>query len=69
LLVYVLCEEPTLNPPYFPPSIFYTAFGVFWIFLIWVLWMIVKSLRGIDTSLKSADESLKEISDSLKNKS
>ena len=68
LLVYVFCEDTTLNPPIFP-SIFFPALGVFWIFVIWVLWKIVQSLRGIDESLKSADESLKEISDSLKNKS
>ena len=68
LQVYVLCEDTTLNPPVFP-EIFFPAVGVFWIFLIWVLWMIVKSLRGIDASLKNADASLKEISDSLKNKS
>ena len=64
----MLCEDTTLNPPVFP-EIFFPAVGVFWIFLIWVLWMIVKSLRGIDASLKNADASLKEISDSLKNKS
>jgi hypothetical protein len=68
LQVYVLCEDTTLNPPYFPSSFFYTAFGVFWIFLIWVLWMIVKCVRGLDTSLKGVNAILKEISDSLKNK-
>jgi hypothetical protein len=68
LLVYVPCEDTTLNPPIFP-TIFFPALGVFWIFVIWVLWKIVQSLRGVDESLKSADESLKEISDSLKNKS
>lgn len=54
------CEDTTLNPPYFPPSIFYIAFGVFWIFLIWVLWMIVKSLRGIDASLKEISQGPKD---------
>jgi len=42
-----------LNPPIFP-AIFFPALGVFWIFVIWVLWKIVQSLRGIDESLKSA---------------
>jgi hypothetical protein len=65
LQVYVLCEDTTLNPPIFP-SIFFPAVGVFWIFVIWVLWKIVQSLRGIDESLKSADASLKEIAASLK---
>ena len=59
---------PTLNPPYFPPSIFYTAFGVFWIFVIWVLWKIVQSLRGLDESLNGVNAILKEIAESLKNK-
>jgi len=68
LQVDVLCEDTTLNPPIFP-SVFFPALGVFWIFVIWVLWKIVQSLRGMDASLKSADASLKEISDSLKNKS
>jgi len=68
LQVDVLCEDTTLNPPIFP-SVFFPALGVFWIFVIWVLWKIVQSLRGIDESLKSADASLKEISGSLKNKS
>ena len=57
-----------MNPPYFPPSIFYIAFGVFWIFLIWVLWMIVKSLRGLDKSLKGVNAILKELSDRLGSK-
>jgi hypothetical protein len=26
--------------------------GVWFIFIIWVLWMVVKSLKGIDSSLK-----------------
>lgn len=66
--VYVIYEDTTLTPLIFP-TIFFPAIGVFWIFLIWVLWKIVQSLRGIDLSLKGADASLKEISDSLKNKS
>ena len=66
--LYVLCEDTTLNPPIFP-AVFFPALGVFWIFVIWVLWKIVQSLRGIDLSLKNADASLKEIAVSLKNKS
>ena len=57
-----------MNPPIFP-AVFFPALGVFWIFVIWVLWKIVQSLRGIDLSLKNADASLKEIAVSLKNKS
>jgi len=68
LQLYVLCEDTTLNPPIFP-AVFFPALGVFWIFVIWVLWKIVQSLRGIDLSLKNADASLKEIAVSLKNKS
>jgi hypothetical protein len=68
LQVDVLCEDTTLNPPIFP-AVFFPALGVFWIFVIWVLWKIVQSLRGIDLSLKNADASLKEIAVSLKNKS
>ena len=56
-----------MNPPVFP-AIFFPAVGVFWIFVIWVLWKIVQSLRGVDVSLKSADATLKEIAASLKNK-
>ena len=67
LLVDVPCEATTLNPPVFP-AIFFPAVGVFWIFVIWVLWKIVQSLRGIDESLESADATLKEIAASLKNK-
>jgi hypothetical protein len=26
--------------------------AVFYVFLIWVLWMVVKSLKGIDASLR-----------------
>ena len=53
--------------PTFPviPSIFFPAVGVFWIFLIWVLWMIVKSLRGLDKSLEGANALLKEIAQGL----
>ena len=50
------------------PFIYFLAIGVFWIFLIWVLWKIVQSLKCIATSLKSAEESLKEIAAGLKNK-
>jgi hypothetical protein len=56
-----------LNAPLFP-ALFFPALGVFWIFVIWVLWKIVQSLRGIDESLESADATLKEIAASLKNK-
>lgn len=57
-----------MNPPVFP-AIFFPAVGVFWIFVIWVLWKIVQSLRGVDVSLKSADATLKVIAESLKSKS
>ena len=56
-----------MNAPLFP-ALFFPALGVFWIFVIWVLWKIVQSLRGIDESLESADATLKEIAASLKNK-
>ena len=67
LQVYVHCEETTLNPPIFP-AIFFPAVGVFWIFLIWVLWTIVKCLRGLDKSLKGVNAILKELSDRLGSK-
>ena len=35
---------------YFLPVV--AIWGGFYIFVIWVLWMIVKSLKGIDASLK-----------------
>jgi len=41
------------------PYIFFPALGVFWIFLIWVLWKIVQSMKCIATSLKQIAESLK----------
>lgn len=50
------------------PFIYCLAIGVFWIFLIWVLWKIVQSLKCTAASLKSAEESLKEIAASVKNK-
>jgi hypothetical protein len=56
-----------LNPPIFP-SIFFPALGVFWIFLIWVLWTIVKCLRGLDKSLEGVNAILKELSDRLNSK-
>jgi ABC-type spermidine/putrescine transport system permease subunit I len=31
---------------------FFVAVGVFWIFVLWMLWIICKSLKGIDQSLK-----------------
>jgi hypothetical protein len=31
--------------------------GLFYIFVIWVLWMIVKCLKGIDASLKEIAQS------------
>ncbi len=40
-----------------------------YIFVLWMLWKIVKSLNGINASNKGIDESLKLIADSLKNKS
>ena len=67
LQVYVLCEDTTLNPPIFP-ELFFPAVGVFWIFLIWVLWMIVKCLRGLDKSLEGVNAILKELSDRLNSK-
>jgi len=36
--------------------------GFFWIFVLWMLWLITKSLRGLD-------ESVKEIARSLQNRS
>jgi len=33
-------------------SVWLVVVGVFYVFLIWVLWMVVKSLKGIDVSLK-----------------
>ena len=56
-----------MNPPIFP-AIFFPAVGVFWIFLIWVLWMIVKCLRGLDTSLDGVNAILKELTETLKTK-
>jgi hypothetical protein len=41
---------------------FLVAVGVFWIFVLWMLWIICKSLKGID-------QSLKEIAHSQQNKS
>jgi len=67
LQAYVLCEDTTLTPPIFP-AIFFPALGVFWIFLIWVLWTIVKCLRGLDKSLESVNAILKELSDHLGSK-
>ena len=67
LQVDVLCEDTTLNPPIFP-AIFFPALGVFWIFLIWVLWTIVKCLRGLDKSLEGVNAILKELSDRLNSK-
>jgi hypothetical protein len=43
------------------PFLYTVAVGVFWIFLIWVLWKIVQSLKCAATSLK-------EIAVALKNK-
>ncbi len=61
-------EDITLPIVMVNNSIFFPAMGVFWIFLIWVLWKIVQGLKCTATSLKSAEESLKEIAASLKNK-
>jgi len=36
--------------------------GFFWIIVLWMLWLITKSLRGLD-------ESVKEIARSLQNRS
>jgi hypothetical protein len=33
-------------------SIFLLVAGAFWIFILWILWKIVQSLKGIDASLK-----------------
>jgi len=45
------------------PYQFFYIVGVVWIFLIWSLWMIVKSIRGLDTSLQGVNATLKEISE------
>ena len=26
--------------------------GMFWVFILWILWKVVQSLKGIDASLK-----------------
>jgi hypothetical protein len=35
-----------------PAAFFFVAVGCFWIFVLWMLWLICKSLKGIDQSLK-----------------
>ena len=40
-----------------------------WIFVLWMLWIIAKSLKGMDESFKGMDESFREIARSLQNKS
>jgi len=39
--------------------LFFPAVGVFWIFILWILWKIVQSLKCAATSLKEIAESLK----------
>ena len=56
------CEVIILASFPINPYIFFPALGVFWIFLIWVLWKIVQSM-------KCTAASLKQIAESLKNKS
>ncbi len=42
-----------------PPVLYSVAIGVFWIFLIWVLWKIVQALKCTAASLKEIAASLK----------
>ena len=51
---------------YFIPIV--AIWGVFYIFVLWVLWMIVKCLRGLDTSLDGVNAILKELTETLKTK-
>ena len=39
----------------------FPVIGAFWLFVLWMLWIITKSLKGMD-------ESFKEIARSLQNK-
>ena len=34
--------------------------GVFWIFVLWMFWMIVQALKGIDDGVKEIARSLHE---------
>jgi ABC-type sulfate transport system permease component len=45
--VEVMPMNAVFVAPWFPIVV-----AVFYIFLIWVLWMVVKSLKGVDASLK-----------------
>lgn len=51
----------------FFPTLIY-AVGVVYIFVLWMLWKIVKSLSGINAAIHGIEASLKEISGDLKNK-
>ena len=55
LPAYARCEVTPkmrdLISTFFAPML--AVWGIFYIFAIWVLWMIVKSLKGIDVSLKA----------------
>jgi hypothetical protein len=31
----------------------YVVVGAYWVFVLWVMWMVVQSLKGIDASLKT----------------
>jgi hypothetical protein len=46
----------------FAPSIALPIVGIFWIFVLWMLWTIAKSLKGLD-------QTLKEIARNLQNRS
>jgi hypothetical protein len=41
-------------------SLVLLAAGTFWIFVLWMLWMIVQALKGMDEGLKEIASSLRE---------
>ena len=54
---YKTTKETTLI---LSPSILFPIVAAFWIFVIWVLWTVAKSLTGINESFKDIARSLRD---------
>jgi hypothetical protein len=50
------------------PAVAFYGTGAVYIFLLWMLWSIAKSLKVVDASIKGIEASVKEIASSLQNK-
>ena len=44
----------------FVQALLLIAVAVFWIFVLWMFWMIVKTLRSIDEGIKDVARALRE---------